>query len=303
MADSLHPWSLIGPDTFKKVDASLPHRAYRATVGAHPLAETGILTGGGALAGYLGAGLVQKLVGGLAGRLPGGVGESVNEWLADPANQATFRNKLALLGAALGGGYGMGKNLDIHGGLGGAWRSMTEAGYWDKPENAQALRQRRLGKLIAARYRPQDAPRFQREASESSLMQLALLQRRARQSSEESGMNKAAVEKQAAGSTGVAVAKGTVGVAKDVTKGGVEFILESAKVLAPIFLLGPPVLGVGAGYMASKMTSPSKKDEEALASDLQSAELQRQIGEIARIRALARQEQSVKKGSPRGIRI
>jgi len=75
----------------------------------------------------------------------------------------------------------------------------------------------------------------------------------------------------------------TVGTAKDA-------VIGAFKRFAPIILLAPPAIGFGAAYAASRMTSPSKEDEDALSAELEQAEYQRMIGDLARIRALARMQ-------------
>ena len=99
----------------------------------------------------------------------------------------------------------------------------------------------------------------------------------------------------------------TYGVGKDVSGKGVDSLKWLVTNLAPIILMTPPAIGVGAGYLASKMTSPSKQDEEALGSEIETAELQKQVAEISRIRALARrdeqQQQQPKRRNTRGIRF
>ena len=391
MADPLHPWSLVGKDFGKGIDVGLPAKAYRATVGAHPLIETGALTAGGAAAGYFGAGLAKNLLGGVAGMIPGDTGTQLQEWLADPENESTLRNRLALIGGALGGGYGLAKNLDFGGGLGGAARSMTEAGYWDEPENRKRLLQNRLATLLSRRYRYKkfqwdrgkvaadmgtlaagdpffqletpvrqslttlsvdpflsNSQKFQTQGllltsnngqtagftSGHSLMKSALQagvgfgtaylfgQVAGRLLSlpsdtvknlslvgglagalvntgifKELGMNKQAI-------MGSAAAGEAYGAGKQVATFTTKEIWENIKKIAPLLVMAPAAIGVGAGYLSSKMTSPSKSDEEALGSEIETAELQRQVGEIARIRALARQgkQQPPKQEVARGLR-
>jgi len=384
MSDPIHPRSLIGPESFKGIKLDWPHRAYRATLGAHPLIETSALAGAGALTGYLGGGLAQQLLGRVAGGLPGDMGTDLQEWLADPANQQTFRNRLTAIGAALGGGYGLAKNLDIYGGLKGAVGSMTEADYWNRPENRQALLQRRLGQLLSRRYLLKKfqwdrGRQLEAEEPADTFLQAETPVRQSltyvgvdpflsnNQKLHTQGLLVAANDGQTAGFTsgqelakaavqagvgfgtaylfgrvageilslpsatvkGLSLAGGlagalvntgifkelgmkkeavepvsaTVGAAKDVVGYTAREIVEMTKKVAPFLLLAPAAIGVGAGYMNSKMTSPSPQDEEALASELQAAELKRQIGEIARIRALARREKSTVKEKARGIRI
>ncbi len=398
MADPLHPRSLIGPESFKGVDVGWPHKAYRATIGAHPLIEVPALAGAGAATGYLGAGLAQSLLGRIAGGLPGEMGAGAQEWLADPENQRTLRERMAAIGAALGGSYGVAKNVDTGSGWGGAAKSLTEGDYWERhPEARAGLLQRRLGELLSRRYqlkkfrwdrgRQLEAsdigelaagdPFFQTETpirqsltyigvdpflsnsqkyqtqgllvnanngqtagytSGRSLMRsalkagvgfgtaylfghvagnvLALPAATVKNLSLAGGLAGALVntgifkelgmEKKAATPSMVAAAaKETYGAGKGAVAFGTAEIVEWAKKLAPILLLAPAATGVGAAYMASKLTSPSKKDEEALAAEMQTAELQRQIADISRIRALSRQEKSSEpnREKSRGIRI
>ena len=393
MADPIHPQSLIGPESFKGVDVAWPHKAYRATIGAHPLIEVPALAGAGAAAGYLGAGLAQNVLGRIAGGLPGEMGAGAQEWFADPENQQTLRDRMAAIGAALGGTYGVAKNVDIGSGWGGAAKSLTESDYLERnPEARNRLLQRRLGELLSRRYqlkkfrwdrgrqleasdigeRAAGDPFFQTETpirqsltyvgvdpflsnsqkyqtqgllvnanngqtagytSGRSLMQsalkagvgfgtaylfghvagnvLALPPETVKNLSLAGGLAGALVNTGIFKELGMKkeavlgeVAKGTYGAGKSAVAFSVDEIVAWVKKLAPILLLAPAATGVGAAYMASKLTSPSKKDEEALSSEMQTAELQRQIADISRIRALSRQQgNETNREKPRGIRI
>jgi len=69
---------------------------------------------------------------------------------------------------------------------------------------------------------------------------------------------------------------------------------ELAAATLPYLLLAPPALGVGAGLLHSKLTSPSSMDREAVQQALEAAELEEFEAEILRKTADEAEKEKVK---------
>lgn len=155
MSDPYRRYSLLDPRQLPAIDVTAPGRWYDKTVGAHPIAETGMLAGGGAMAGYFGGGLLArallKLVG---GTLPVEKQQALEEWAADPDNLQGFRNWMGLAGGTLGGLYGLAKHMDTRSGFGGMAQSMVNPKYWEEnPAATSQLLARRFRRLATQPYR------------------------------------------------------------------------------------------------------------------------------------------------------
>lgn len=79
----------------------------------------------------------------------------------------------------------------------------------------------------------------------------------------------------AAGKTGGVLAEGIGGTAK--------WTMEQVKTMAAILALVPPAIGAVTGLAASKMTSPSAADEEALNALIEEQEVDRMLAETGRL--------------------
>lgn len=91
-------------------------------------------------------------------------------------------------------------------------------------------------------------------------------------------------------------------------KAGVGFTAESAAALIPWILLFPAAVGVGAGTLHSKLTSPSKTEQETAQKALEVADLEQTAIELERRRqAAAREDRALQQqketGSARTLRI
>jgi hypothetical protein len=77
---------------------------------------------------------------------------------------------------------------------------------------------------------------------------------------------------------------------------GVGLTAETLDNLKAVLLAAPVVAGAGAGMLASKATSPSKLDTDAMQREIELAELQEMQTELQRQKELAQTQQ------PRGVK-
>jgi hypothetical protein len=136
--------SLVKKEQLAKVNLGAIPKAYDATVGAHPIVETGLWTGAGALAGrYGGPFLLRHLLKGVSRFLPEDKQQLIQQYLDDPANEAHLKNVMTAVGG-LAGLLPLAKNMDIYHGVGGAAGSMLKGkDYWaEHPEYTPEARKR-----------------------------------------------------------------------------------------------------------------------------------------------------------------
>ena len=134
------------PDRFKnkkdKKPGFSPTASYARHIGRKPWLEAGLLGGGMAFVGYHGISFAVPMLFNflLTGKSEAEQQSLIEEYNADGTMQFLKRFGAAA-GLVAGVGYAAGKHMDAGSGLKGAWESMKDSRYWNKPRGKARLKE------------------------------------------------------------------------------------------------------------------------------------------------------------------